>query len=485
MNFAEYLTKYLADNKLSVSQAAKRIGMDRTIFFRYTTGRRTPQSEEQVSEIADRLCMTAEEKDELIDKYDRLSLGDELVSSFHYVNRLMKTLSNADTFNSQSPASLTAKLNLRNYSFVKESSYLNSPTAIVECAFHIFQAEKSLNKSGGIKLIMQPNYKQIEGMLTPIFSDSVIPVEQIICLEKTIEKGYTNLDLIEELITPIFCLKNVNVYYHYDILKSHLNSANLLPNMILTESSALLFDFDMQNGYFTQNKEFIRLLDNRFKELKSQCSPFIDKGSYAYIVQKNNMVIETNKIETFFNQPCIVPCLGRKILADVIINFPMKQYLIDSLISIHGDWDGMEHIPPTSYALCCCSWEGIIEVFRTGMIGEFPDEFYIPFTKEMKIMVLKRMIYLHTNDLHQYLILKSGINLSNTIQIYRNEENHSVTLRNATAENIIQINIAESSIYNSFKNYIDYINKKGLCSTKEETTELLKRILDMVINDKI
>ena len=101
MNFSEYLNNYLIENNLSSAQAAKKIGIDRTIFYRYTTGKRTPQSEEQVEEIANRLYMSAKEKEELIEKYDRAVLGDEIVSSFHYVNRLMKTLSNADTFNCQ------------------------------------------------------------------------------------------------------------------------------------------------------------------------------------------------------------------------------------------------------------------------------------------------------------------------------------------------------------------------------------------------
>ena len=33
--------------------------------------------------------------------------------------------------------------------------------------------------------------------------------------------------------------------------------------------------------------------------------------------------------------------------------------------------------------------------------------------------------------------------------------------------------------------YIDYIEKKGLCYTQEETIEFLKKVLDMVINDEL
>ena len=483
MNFSEYLNNYLIENNLSSAQAAKKIGIDRTIFYRYTTGKRTPQSEEQVEEIANRLYMSAEEKKELIEKYDRAVLGDEIVSSFHYVNRLMKTLSNADTFNCQKSFSFLEGSGNKYRGVPEKSSYIASPQAIVECANLIFQGEKVSDKQSGIKMIMQPTYNTIENMLTPLFSELETKIEQIICLEKTIEKSYVNLDIIENLLTPAFCLNNFRVYYHYDILKSHLSTASLLPNMILSDNCALLFDYEMQNGYITQDKEMIIYLKKQFDLLKSKCSSFIENDSYANIVQENSMVIEAARIETLFNQPCIVPCLGRKLLDKYIVNFPMKKQLIDTLIATHGDWDGMKHLPPESYAACYCTEEGILEIFKTGRIAEFPEKFYLPFTKEGKIAILDRMLYLHKNNLHNYVIFKSGANLPDTIQIYCNPKHHTVTLRYTSDDHLMQINIAEISLYNSIMHYLEYINKKGLSKSLQETTDLLNNIREKLIND--
>ena len=485
MNFAEYLTNFLAENDLSTSQAAKKIGIDRTLLFRYTTGKRTPQSEEQVAQIADRLCMSPKEKDELIDCFDRHIFGDELVSSYHYVNRLMQILSNAGMFNNQDAPHLTNESYSNDYILSKKSVYLTSPTAIESCAFHIFQTGKSIDGSGCVKIIMQPAYRQIEQMLTTLFSGSDTKIEQIICLEKTIEKGYTNLDILKELITPIFCLNDINVYYHYDLIKSHMNKTRLSPNMILTDNYVLLFDFDMQNGYFSQDTELIKCLDNKFNEIKSLCSQLIEKGTYANIVRENNMVIKTNRLDTFFNQPCVVPCFGSKTLDELIVNFPLKQMLIDSLIAVHGDWNGLEHTEPFSYSNCYCTKEGIIEIFRTSKLDEFPVEFYLPFTKEMKITVLERMIYLHKNNYHVYKVLKNKMNLSNMIQIYCNSDERSVTFRYTERASMMQIQIPETSVYNTFNNYMDYIEKKGLCMPHEETLDLLYDILDKVKNDTL
>ena len=485
MSFSEYLSKYLADNNLTVAQASKKIGIDRSILFFYFTGNRKPLNTETVEDIAERLCMSAKEKKEFIEEFDKQTLGDEVVSSFHYVNRLMETLSNADTFNSQNLSSITADMYMNNYSFTQKSSYLTSPQAIIACAMHIFENEKNNNTGDSVKLLMQPTYSKIEGILTPIFSGSDKIIEQIICLEKAMEKCYTNLYAIEELITPVFCLKNFNVYYHYDIVQSHISTASLLPNLILTNSCALLFDFEMRNGFFTQDKEFIKLLDKHFVELKNNCSPFLEKGSYTHVVQESNMVIPSSRIGTIFNQPCIVPCLGSEILNKLVVDFPLKSTLVNTLIGIHGDWNGMEHIPPMSYATCCCNKKGILDIFRTGRIGEFPDKYYLPFTKDICIIILKRMIYLQEHNLHNYIILKNSFNLSDTIQIYWIPEKHAITLRYTSTDNLLQINIVETSIFNSIKNYIDYIEKKGLCYTQEETIEFLKKVLDMVINDEL
>ena len=485
MSFSEYLSKYLSNNNLSVAQASKIIGIDRSMLFRYTTGNRKPLNIETVEDIAVRLCMSAKEKREFLEEFDKQTLGDKVVSSFHYVNRLMETLSNADTFNSENLSDVPADLYLNDYSFTKNAIHITTPQAIIACALHIFESEKNSDSDVSLKLLMQPTYRKIEGMLTPVFGSSDKKIEQIICLEKTMEKCYTNLDSIEELLTPVFCLKNFNVYYHYDILQSHLSTASLLPNLILTDNCALLFDFEMQNGFFSQNKEFIKVLDKHFRDLKNKCSTFIEKGSYTHIVQEKSIVIPSSKIGTIFNQPCIVPCLGSKILNEIIVDFPLKAPLIDSLISIHGDWDGMEHLPPVSYATCCCSKNGILDIFRTGTIGEFPDKFYRPFTKDIKILILNRMIYFHKNKIHEYVILKNNVTLSNTVQLYWNPETPTVTLRHSSENDLSQINIAETSIYNSVKNYLNYVDKKKLCYTHEETLEFLKKVIDMVVKDEL
>ncbi len=485
MSFSEYLSNYLSNNNLSISQASKIIGIDRSMLFRYTKGNRKPLNIETVEDMAVRLCMSAKEKNEFLEEFDKQTLGDEVVSSFHFVNRLMETLSNADTFNNQHLSSVTADLYSNNYSFAKDTMYLTTPQAIVGCALHIFENEKNSDNDVSLKLLMQPTYNKIEGMLTPVFGSSCKKIEQIICLEKTVEKCYTNLNSIEELVTPAFCLKNFYVYYHYDMVQSHLSTASLLPNLILTDNCALLFDYEMQKGYFTKDNEFIKLLDKHFLDLKNKCSPFLEKGSYTYAIKESNIVITATKMGTIFKQPCIVPCFGSKILNEIIIDFPMKKPLIDSLISIHGDWNDMEHTPPTSYTLCLCSKDGILDILRTGRIGEFPSKFYRPFTKEVKIILLKRMMYFYEKKIHDYKLLKSTANLSNTIQVYWNPENHEVTLRYSSEDNIYQTNIAESSIYNTVTNYLDYIEKKQLCYTEEETEEFLKQALNMVINDEI
>ena len=488
MSFAGYLKSYLTNNELNIAQASRIIGIDRATLYRYTTGERKPKSIDAVEDIADRLCMSANEKEEIIEEFDKQTFGDELVNSYHYVRSLIDTMSNANAF--------CRKRYIKNptetgsvCSYVETSSELNSPQAIISCAMLMLQNEAiSGHTDSSVKLLMQPSYSKIQEMLTPIFINSDTMIEQIVCFEKTIEKGYINLNLLEEIITPAFCLKNYDIYYHYDILQSHISTASLMPNLIISDKCVLLFDYEMQSGYFTQDTEMVRYLEKKFASLKRKCSPLLEKGSYADIVGEMNLIVAGERIGSIFNQPCISPCLDEEMLEKSIINLPLKQPLIESLIKQNGTWNDMEHTPGelnVSNIISCCTESGIINMLKTGRIGEFPDQYYIPMTKEFKIRIVKRMILLSQAGMFSYIILKKNVGLSDTMQCYWTPDARTVSFRHITQDSLTQIIIKETSIYNSILSFIDYIAKKGLAYSREESVEYLQSLLDKLINNEL
>ena len=87
--FSEYLDNHMEEHSISSAELAKDTGIDRTTIHRYRKGKRIPADEETVITIADSLRMRAQEKSELMEKYDRVVLGENTVNGYKYVKDML------------------------------------------------------------------------------------------------------------------------------------------------------------------------------------------------------------------------------------------------------------------------------------------------------------------------------------------------------------------------------------------------------------
>ena len=96
MSFSEYLGSYIKENEVSLPKLAKQVGIDRVTLFRYTTGDRKPANDKIVKNIANALCMSAAEKEHLLDEYDKSVMGEDIVNSYKYMCKMMNSLADVN-----------------------------------------------------------------------------------------------------------------------------------------------------------------------------------------------------------------------------------------------------------------------------------------------------------------------------------------------------------------------------------------------------
>ncbi|MBQ1392795.1 MAG: helix-turn-helix transcriptional regulator, partial [Lachnospiraceae bacterium] len=322
MCFSKYFNNYLTRNNISINKLSKATGIDRATLHRYQNGDRLPKNIETVEAIADGLYMNAAERAEFLKEYDKATLGDDIVNSYHFFKNLLQNFS--DTKDSVTLSIVSESIRIpETFSATEDTAALYHSHNIIAYVVRMFK--QSHDSNGHIMLYMQPTYTQIQELLIPFFSGTDVIIEQLICFEKSIEKYHTNINVLKEVLPQAFTLKNYNVYYYYNNIVNNLNSVSPLPNLMINESCALMFDYEMQSGFFTTNKIIVNYLTEYFNRTKANFFSLIEKGSYIDNLDQLNSAINGRKIVTIFNQPCLGPCLDSKTLKESICQFPLKE----------------------------------------------------------------------------------------------------------------------------------------------------------------
>lgn len=469
--FSEYLNNYMDEIELSSAELSEELGIERTTVYRYRKGSRVPVNEEMVAQIADVLQMNVSEKSELIQKYDYLSIGETVVSSYEYVCNLLKRIKDAEM--EKTAFALCKYASMDQYKkAICAIDTKDEILAVVSAAF------EDLKQGGGqsLMLIMQPVYETVQKMIQVMFWGTPVQIEQIVCLEQSTVKNYQNLEALQAVL-PL-CFDNVyyNVRYYYDFLSHHLNGMSWMPNIIISENWVIMFDYEMEHGVLIRETETVQMMREKFAETRKKSQPLVVGASGALKVMEaydeiGNIVIAG------------VPCMGLGISSDIyeefLYPFPEKKEFIRLMSDWNGDWEGKIFIEPESSmrsgTISFCKLENIRFFMETGRVREFPDGFYRPLDMDTRKKVLWRCIQLIRTGRLNYYILPEEVEVPNDIYCYVGWGS-KITLSRMYENGMTKLEICEQSIFKAFKNFMEYMEKKGLLSDWEEVVKRLEEI---------
>lgn len=493
MGFSEYLSDYMKVHKVSLSELSKKTGIDRAALHRYSHNGRMPGNVKTVEMIASVLQMSVDEQSRFIEEFEKATMGEHVVNSYNYVCELLNDLKNANDF--LSPKSLPEGSYTPFTYNSEEAIILKSSQEICSCILELFGAVAHSDCTGRrVGLIMQPTYSAVQSLLLPVFGNYDAEVEQIICLEKSISKGYVNLEFLKDLLPLCFGLSNYEVYYDYDSLSSRFNSTSVLPNKIISDNSIVLFDYEMQSGIFLRNPVEVKYYNEQFESLRSKCRPLIDKGirmEYICDLSKEFKIpcVESNLDgRALFRQPCVAASLTSEMLEKCIYDIPGRDIFIEKMKIENGEWVGDKHIQPevvNCHIVDYATKQGVIEIMKTGKVCEFPEPLHRPLSEEYRVEILKHMIQLMGDGVITYRFLKTNLDLPPRIQFYWFLQKQCIVFRCVKSSEVSQITINESSIYSAFLDFINYMEQKELIYTAEESLEWLKELYKEILEKGI
>lgn len=485
--FSKHLKQYLKEHGITVAELAAEIGMDRVTVYRYIKGDRIPSEIKIVELMLDALRMRSTERIEVLEKYERVQMGDQIIDSYKYVEKLMNDL-NKISQNSNEKEQTWQK-------FVKmpledEIISLTSAKDIEMCAAAFFEnIVKTGQENRNVSILMQPTYETLQKLMVSSFSDKNVKVEQIICLEQSSQDNYRNLEVFRQLLPTCFSNMDYQVRYYYSLLPEHINEMSWMPNMILTDVGVLQFDYRMEKGIFVRNKIYLENMKSQYINFQKHSSAFLKKSEgldcaqqlYEAMLEdfKASITEGEQTVNTLFVQPCLGMCVSSDIYDKYLYPSPIKEEFTKGMAATRGDWDGLEHLhygenlPLKTIAYF--KLDGLRDFMETGRIREFPTAFYEPISIEDRKICIQRMFMLLKEGSMKYHVVSDSIKMPMNICFYLKGER---TFINMVAEDtFVQIQITERGIGQVFFQYIEYLRRKNWLYDEETSMELLNDFL--------
>lgn len=483
--FSKHLENYMNDREITVAELAAETGMDRVTLYRYIKGTRTPSDVATVEKILDALRIRVAEKQEFLEEYDRLILGEQVVDSYQYVNKLLKELKyiSQNIYLQEHTWKEFVEMPLNENVIV-----LNSQKEIELCVISLYEEVfKANDQDASIHFLMQPTYAPIQELMVSSFLGKNIKIEQIVCLEQSIQKSYRNLEVFRQLLPACFADMDYEVRYYYSYLTEHINEMSWMPNVILSGSYVLCFDYNMEKGIFVNNKDYASLMHEQYAFFRKNSEPFLIKTEGLDCTQqlykamlgdfKDSSTMEDKTVNTLFVQPCLGMCVSSDVYEEYLHPLPMKEYFIQGMAATRGDWDGLTHLHSgENLPLDTVNYfqlSGLKDFMEHGRIREFPSGFYKPLSQETCKTLLKRMFVLLSEGNMKYKILSDQVEMPSNMCFYLGGDKR-MFMNLVKDDAFIQIQIVERGICQVFSQYLKYLEDKRILSDSEEAEVLLK-----------
>lgn len=475
--FSEYLDGYMEEKLMNSAELSRETDIERTLIYRYRKGSRVPSDEGIVMRMADALRMNVSEKNVLMEKYDRITMGELTVNSYQYVRNLLRKLKNTnkDAISEQNSWQM-----LRTNRSSQQIIQIQTKEEIVSCISNLF-ADAVKQEVATVYLMMQPVYEDIQKLILSFFRNTNIRIEQIVCLEQSLPQSYKNLEIIRQVIPLCFEQIRYEVMYYYDFLTYHINTMSWMPNVLLVGDSVIQFDYNMEQGIVVKDDVYRKSMMEEFLRIKWESQPFLVQGTdmtNAMKFYEGVRVMQNGG--TLFRQPCFGLCISTDIYEKFLVQLPQRDELIKGMALINGDWNGMTFIPPADFKKGAiksyCQESGIRAFMESGRVHEFPPDFYEPLDYDARKRILERMIWLLETEFMDCYFLPEEIEIPESIHFYWSEEKKRLSLNQVGLGSISQVLVEEQGIYRAFQCFFEYLEKKGKLISREEMLERLDKI---------
>lgn len=468
-DFSEKCKELMAENETNVYRLSNSTSLERTTLQRMVTGKRLPNLD-FVKQFCNALRMSASEREQLMELYKIEQIGMESYQKRKLIQSMLTMLSSTEhkqvsRLSESSPRfspNFSDNLALQEYStelilfFIMEEAFSSPDTSFIytnlpasdETFFHQLQ-------------ILFHRYMQ-----------NNVYIEHLFHFQIGFSAAIDNLNVLYRIL-PLALSQNAHytAWYYYSKIQRHDFIQSLFPYYLITPTRVLEISGDFQTYILHNDPEKVRLYIEEFKKIKKISTPllqYFDTPEKAYLHYAKQFPSSAQSIHVMEGQPCFFDMVNLPVWNEIKTTHPEFLPILQNLKDYHAQFENYEiHGFFTSSGLYSFLEDGILY----GQVGAA----FSPFSKKQQLTLLRN--FLDRNPRHHRRMLKNSISFPKNIyfEIFKDKQMHIIQIDDQL--NVSLFLIRESSICDSFYDFITSLEDAEFSLSETESDDHLKSLL--------
>ncbi len=473
-DFSELLARYVKERGFSNNSFAAQCGIERTLLQKYLSGSRLPHSEETVDQMGVQLRLSPDEREKLTEAFHKDRLGSEVYEQYQIIEDML------GSFSAIAKGAQTAvpEFTVVNHSASAEAYSLLGKQEILGWFWRYLGADLQIEQND-VYLVVQPGRIELDGILQGNAGPGKAVIHQIICIDPDLESR-SNLNLLKNVM-PLTCAPvDYDLRYYYGTIDEHINSMNLMPNLIIMSWCVVLFDYGMTRAIVSTSPAVREVYLDIYHEMESKSRSFLRRHENILEIVQFYRAHHPCDVSLQF-QPCVgyaldSEVLGRLLRPEVIA----KAGAVAETFSIFRDWELLAMKEQRCANRNYFTKAGFQNFLRTGRVTEFPSVLYNPPEPADRIRLARTMIYqMKTGLIEGYLIKEDKVKIDAglVVQMAGQEAVHFLSANPDGTQTVLELR--ESSLIRTFSNYLKYLADSSKTESREDTVSWLERELEI------
>ena len=459
--FSDQLSQSIKLSGKSKNQIIDESKINRSSFFKFLNGKRTP-TKEHLSAILAALQLPPGEEEQLRKLYEIAEIGESIYESRTGCAECLDDL-----------ALLTEQNRRPIHEFVGEAVYSVSRAPILgenrvyQELCHLAQAEM-LKPEPQIDLFLPRQPNDFLKYLKSFFqnkSNKKIRMRQII--QFSLNKEEKTKDILSFFNSLLFLMAvsgdSYEAYYYYSDSNLTDTIGALYPYCVMTSSGVMLVSARMDRALFSATDSILVACHAQFQDAISHAKPFME--NIVSPKQQTTMAYSSWRFWEGGYQYFAAPCFGNY-LPDEVLN----MYRSPTLTPLIEQY--LKHVRREHRYVSFCTREGILDFARTGIFPEYPERIVPAMSPKARALILKEMLY-HPNPTKPiYLLDDSRVQASSEFVFLVTPKEHIVLQRRQMKGMKVYV-FQENNLLQAFSDYFAYLEQSDLVLPTRDLNDAL------------
>lgn len=466
--FSTLLKEYTVKKGYTIKTLSEMCGVERTYLHKILKGERKPPNTDFVNEICRQLMLTAEEKSELMERYNIAVMGEDVYMRRSRVGEIISSMANCG---SNSKKGIDFKTEIDYDSVPEVSSYSDGKEF-----YKNIQILMSCDVQNGsdIRVIAQPS-ELLNSMLSYCVEGADVSVYHLFCFDNNACESNSNkynLGIFPFICDMAMAYERYKPFYYYDQALSHINSMSLMPYVLITDNFVICSDEKFSRGMIYKSHKAVDFYIGQFERLRSECMSLLNSAS-SLVEIAQFWYEDAEFLVSFDYQPCSMTGITEEIYnAHAKVPEEMKPIISGVLLKGQSNYKKIRFVN-------FFSEKGLAEFIETGEIFELPAGTYTRPTLAERKIILQNMIAVCQNGGCEYRVIKDD-RLASTKNLCINvagQKKLKIVARADSFSDFSYLSINERSLIYAFGDYFKYLLESDFVASKEETVEIMKKYL--------